>query len=456
MKRFFFTVLMTTFLSVSVGAGAQNAPSAAPAPAPLPPAATPTAPTSSAPIETLDRIAFVVNNEAVPLSELHKQEKAVAARMVAAKVTPPPPKELARQVTERMIGEKALMQHARQSGIRVDDTMVQRAIQQVAADNKTDVAGLQKLVAREGLSFDEYREEIRKQMTFQRMRERQIDNQIVVTDAEVDNFLKIAQAQAGTETEYNVQHILIAVPDQATPDVIDQRLKRANDALNRLKKGEAFSTIAASMSDAPDALSGGDLGWRTLARMPTIFAQQISEMGKGQLSPIIRSPAGFHILWLNGIRDRNAPTVIQQTHARHILARVNETESEEEAHQKMMRAQQRIKDGESFEKVARLMSEDMSASKGGDLGWLSPGDTVPDFERAMNALPVGGTSDIIRSPFGWHIIKVDERRQQDVTQERRRAQARMALMQRKAEEMFDSLARQIRDQAYVEYKTDEQ
>ncbi|MDR0587704.1 MAG: peptidylprolyl isomerase [Burkholderiales bacterium] len=400
----------------------------------------------------LDRIAFIVNDEAVTQFEVERQKARVLKRLQTAKVTPPPAQELEHQIIEQMITEKALMQYARDSGIRADDTTVERAIAQVATDNKLSTKDLQAAVAREGLTFDEYREEIRKQLMLQRLREREADNRVVVTDAEVSNYLAMVKAQTGGEAEYLTAHILVVVPEQSSPQVINQRKERANTILKRLQKGEDFAQVAAAMSDAQDALTGGELGWRTLGKLPAIFAQEVGKLKDCQISPVLRSPAGFHIVKRIARRDSSAPTVVDQTHTRHILVRVSETVSEEEARQKIQRLEQRLKDGEPFETVARLASEDLSSSKGGDLGWLSAGDTVPEFERAMNALKPGEISPVIRSPFGWHIIQVVERRRQDVTEERQSGQARMALAQRKAEELFDDFVRQTRDNAYVEYK----
>ena len=222
-----------------------------------------------------------------------------------------------------------------------------------------------------------------------------------------------------------------------------------------MRGGTDFAQVAAGYSDAQDALQGGSLGWRTPARLPTVFADPVRTMKPGDTSGVLRSAAGFHIVKLQEVRDRNAPTVVEQTRARHILVKVNEVTSEAEAKIKIDRVRERIVNGGRFEDQAKLNSEDGSAAKGGDLGWLSPGDTVPDFERAMNGLRIDELSEPIRTPFGWHLLQVRERRTQDVTAERRREQARMAMRQRKADEAFQDWVRQMRDRAYVEYKSDE-
>jgi len=222
-----------------------------------------------------------------------------------------------------------------------------------------------------------------------------------------------------------------------------------------VRSGTDFSQVAAGFSDAQDALQGGNLGWRAPARLPTVFADSVRKMKPGDVSPVLRSASGFHIVKLLEIRSRNSPTVIEQTRLRHILVKVNETTSNDDAKVKAERIRERIAQGAKFEDQAKANSEDASAAKGGDLGWVSPGDTVPDFERAMNALQPGELSAAVRTPFGWHLIQVQERRSQDVTKEKAREQARVALRQRKSEEAFQDWVRQMRDRSYVEIRADE-
>ncbi|HEY3555327.1 MAG TPA: peptidylprolyl isomerase, partial [Casimicrobiaceae bacterium] len=230
---------------------------------------------------------------------------------------------------------------------------------------------------------------------------------------------------------------------------------RAEQALAEVKGGKDFGEVAAAYSSAPDATSGGDLGWRTRARLPSVFADLVQMMKPGEVSNVLRSGCGFHIVKLVDERNRNQPTVVDQTHARHILIKVNEQTSEADAKAKIDRLRERIVGGANFDEIARANSEDASGAKGGDLGWLSPGDTVRDFEQAMEKLPVGEVSQPIRTPFGWHLIQVLERRKQDVTVERRREQARQAIRQRKSDEQFEEFVRQLRDRTYVEYKNDD-
>jgi peptidyl-prolyl cis-trans isomerase SurA len=422
-----------------------------------PPPARSAAPPARVPhaVVPLDRVIAVVNDEALTRYDLEEQKRTVLQQMRAQKVRPPPEDVLDKQLLERLVTQRALMQYAKETGIRIDDVQVERTIQRIAQENKMTPAQFRQAVEREGISFDKYRDEIRNEITLQRLREREVDSRISVSDAEVDNFLATVASQAGGETEYHLAHVLVIVPEQASPEQIEAKRQRAEEALKQIRGGAEFSQVAAGFSDAPDALKGGDLGWRAPARLPTVFAEQVRTMKPGEVSGVLRSPAGFHIVKLEDTRSRNQPTVVEQTHARHILIKVNEITSESEAKIKIDRIKDRIDTGASFEDQARLNSEDASASKGGDLGWISPGDTVPDFEQAMAKLKPGQVSAPVRTPFGWHLIEVLERRTQDVTAERQREQARTAMRQRKSEEAFQDWVRQIRDRAYVEFKADE-
>ncbi|MBS0310187.1 MAG: peptidylprolyl isomerase, partial [Proteobacteria bacterium] len=254
------------------------------------------------------------------------------------------------------------------------------------------------------------------------------------------------------ETEYNFAHILVTVPENASPEQIQARHARAEDIVAQLAKGADFAQMSASYSDASNALQGGEFGWRASGKIPTLFADALKSMQPGQISPILRSSNGFHILKLIDKRGLDATLTVTQTHARHILIKTNELTSEADARNRLLQLKERIENGAKFEDMARLQSEDASASKGGDLGWINPGDTVPEFEKAMNALKPGQISDPIQTPFGWHLIQVLERRNQDVTQERQKLLARQAIRERKGDEAFQDWVRQIRDAAYVEIR----
>ena len=340
---------------------------------------------SAARTVALDRVLVVVNDEALTQWDLNEQRRVVLQQLKASNIAPPAGDVLDKQVLERLIAERAVLQYAKDTGIRVDDTTVERTILRVAEENKLSPDEFRKLLEREGIPYANYREDIRHQIIIQRVRDREVDSKVTVSDAEVDNYLATVASQGG-EDEYLLSHIYVTVPEQATPDVVRTRERRAEEALAEVKGGKDFAQVAAAYSNAPDASSGGDLGWRTRARLPSVFADIVRTMKPGQVSAVLRSAGGFHIVKLVQERSRNQPTVVEQAHARHILIKVNETTSEADAKARIDRLRERLVAGASFEDLARANSEDTSSAKGGDLGWISPGDTVPDFERARAKL----------------------------------------------------------------------
>jgi peptidyl-prolyl cis-trans isomerase SurA len=431
--------------ALAVVLAASAAVALAQSPAPRPPAA----------VVPLDRVIAVVNDEALTQWDVREQKRIVLDQLKASSVAPPSSDVLDKQVLERLITERALLQFAKETGIRVDDTAVERTILRIAEENKLSPEEFRKVLEKEKIPYTNYREDIRRQILMQRVREREVESKIQVSEAEVDNYLATVASQAGGEREFLLSHIYVTVPEQASAEQIDTRRRRAEDALAQVKGGKVFAEVAAGFSDAPDATSGGSLGWRTPARLPSVFADVTQKMKPGEVSTVLRSPAGFHIVKVVEVRSRDAPTVVDQTHARHLLIKVNEATSETDGRTKIDRLRERIGGGAKLEDLARVNSEDASSAKGGDLGWVSPGDTVVEFERAMDKLAPNEVSAPVRTPFGWHLIQVIERRKQDVTQEKRRDQARRALRERKSEEQFQEFVRTMRDRAYVEYKVDE-
>ncbi|MFP5380718.1 MAG: peptidylprolyl isomerase [Gammaproteobacteria bacterium] len=399
----------------------------------------------------LDHIIAVVNDEIITRQELSRRYREVQQNLARQNTPLPPRAALETQLLERMVTELALQQHARSTGIRVDAVQVERALQRIAAQNQLDLVGLAIALEREGQSLDSMRATIRNELLIARARERDVDNRIAISDAEIEGYLQ-TQAQQGTETEYDFSHILVSVPENASPEQIQARRARAEDILAQLAAGADFAQLSASYSDAPNALQGGAFGWRSGGKMPALFVEALKPLKSGEVAPLLKSGNGFHILKLNDKRGLDATLSVTQTHARHILIKTNELVSEADARQRLLQLKERIDNGVQFDELARLHSEDASASKGGDLGWVNPGDTVPDFENAMNALKPGEVSVPIQSPFGWHLIQVLERRAQDVTQERQKFLARQAIRERKAEEAFQDWVRQIRDSAYVELR----
>jgi len=416
--------------------------------------AQPTTPTQNR-VVNVDRVVAVINDEAITQYDLDDAKRIVLQQLKQQNVQPPAQDVLDKQVLERMMTERSLLQFAKENGVRVDDTMIERAILRIAQENKLSAEDFRKALAKENIDYPRYREDVRHELTVQRLREREVDSKITVSDAEVEQYLATLKSQSSGEAEYKLAHILVMVPEQASAEQIDAKKRRAEDALRALKNGADFAQVAAGFSDASDALGGGNLGWRSGARLPTVFADEVRAMQVGQVSGITRSAAGFHIVKLLDKRSHNEPMVVDQTHARHILVRVNEIVSESDAKAKIERLKDRIDTGAKFEELAKLNSEDGTSAKGGDLGWLNPGDTVAEFDEAMKKLEPNQISAPVRTPFGWHLIQVLERRRQDITGDRARSEAQVAIRQRKADEAFQDWVRQIRDRAYVEVRLDD-
>jgi peptidyl-prolyl cis-trans isomerase SurA len=406
-------------------------------------------------VVVIDRVVAVVNNEVITRADLTNRTQLATAQL-KSQGTPPPPRDvLERQVLERLISTSVQLQFAKETGLRVDDTELDRALQRIAAENKLDLQGLRAAIEKDGIPFQKFREDIRDEIVMARLREREVDNRIVVTESEIDNFISTQQTQTERDEEYNLAHILITVPESASPEQIQARRARVEQALSQLKSGADFRQVAASFSDAPDALQGGAMGWRDATRLPSLFLEAVKTMAPGGVSAPLRSANGFHILMLNARRGSTAPVIVNQTRARHILIRTNELVPEAEARRRLESIKERLENKADFAQLARQFSEDASNARGGELGWLSPGDVVPEFERAMNALQPGQISGPVQTQFGWHLIQVLERRNEDMSKERLRLEARRTLRARKSDEAYQEWVRQRRDLAYIEYRLDE-
>ena len=342
-------------------------------------------------IVVIDRIIAVVNDEVITERELAARVD-FALRQLAQQGTQPPARQiLEKQLLERTINDRVQMQYARDTGTRVDNAELDRAMVKVAEQNKMTVAELRTVLAKDNVPYDKFREDIRSEITLSRLREREVAQKIVVTESEIDNFIQTQLTQPGRD-EFNVSHILIAVPEKASPEQLQARRERAEQALAQIKGGTDFRQVAAAFSDGPEALQGGLIGWRETSRLPALFLDAVRPLQAGQLTELLRSPNGFHILRLNERRGGAAPIVVQQTRARHILVKTNELVSETEARNRILALKDRLDNKVDFAELARARSEDSSASRGGDLNWLSPGDTVPEFERAMDELKPGEIS----------------------------------------------------------------
>ena len=438
-------------LSAGQVAAQATAPAAKPSSGFLPPAS------SSA--NVIDSIAVVVNDEVITRNEVAKRVEAVTQRMRAANAQIPDQADLQRQVIESMIVERAQIQLAKEMGVRIDDAMLDRAIGGIAEQQKMNVQQLRDALEKEGTTFPAFREEIRSEMMLQRLRQHEVDNKIQVSDAEVDTFLAARKAAAAERVEMNLAQIRVRIPENASPEQIAARRARAEEIARQLRTGGDFAKIAATYSDAGDALKGGEIGWLDSQRLPEAFAKALTPLKPGQVTPIIKSATAFHILKLIDKRtpaEASGEAVVQQTRARHILLKVTPTMTADDAKRKLLELKERLDNkAAKFEELARLFSNDGSASKGGDLGWLYPGDTVPEFENVMNDLKPGEVSGVVETQYGYHLIEVLERKSDDKSKERERTAARQAIREQTLAEATEDWARQVRDRAYVEFR-DEQ
>ena len=467
MKSFSIRLTGALFLGASIAAAISASIATAQGPAPATSSSSATSASSSAGslstslsnsrnnVETLDRIVAVVNDEVITQYEMEDQKRLVISQLKRQGTELPPPSVLEKQLLERLINERAQLQWAKDTGIRIDDAQVERAIGRIAEDNKLTQAQFLQMLKDDGIPFSKFREDLRGEMVLSRVREREVENKIAISEAEIDNYLATQATQAGNQEEYRIAHILVLLPEQASADQINARRSRAEDAMKQLNEGKDFAQVAAGYSDASDALQGGNLGWRAHGRLPTVFADAVPALKVGEVSGVLKSPNGFHIVKVLELRSVGGKQMVDQTRARHILVKVNEIVSEADARQRIDRIKDRLDRGGKFDEIAKLNSEDLSAAKGGDLGWVGPGVTVPEFEAAMNKLALDGVSEPVRTPFGWHIIQVLERRKEDVTLEKSRESARTAIRSRKSEEAYQDWLRQLRDRAYVEYRLDE-
>lgn len=403
-----------------------------------------------------DSIAAVVNSEAITRRELEQRVQAAIATLSRQGIPQPDPESLERQVLERMIVERTQMQEAAQTGIRIDDFQLDRAIGRIAEQNKVSVTEMRDQIEKEGLPFAMYREDLRQEITLVRLRERAVDSQVQVSESEIDNFL--SDQNQTTPSQLTLAQILVRVPEGSSSERVAELRRKAETLLNQARGPSDFARLAASASDGEEALRGGDLGTRPTDRWPGIFIEAVAKLQPGQISGIVQSGNGFHIVKLidrkTGTAAGEASAVpIQQTQARHILIRTSEIMPNDLARQRLSDIRNRVVAGNvTFADMARQYSNDASAPQGGDLGWLSPSETVPAFEQAMDALKPGEISQPVQSPFGWHLIQVTGRRTQDVGRERQRAAARQAIYQRKVDQQYEDWARQLRDRAYVEVR----
>lgn len=403
-------------------------------------------------VAVVDTVVAVVNSDVITRHELDEKVQ-LAVRQLTKQGTPLPPADiLEKQILERMISDMLQMQFAQENGVRVDDNQLDFSLNRIAQQNNfASSSEFRAKLEADGVDWKKFREEVRQELITTRIREREIDSKLVISDAEVDNYLENKKKMGNTQEEFHLAHILIVVPEQASADKIATSRNRAEQAYAQLQSGADFAQVAAGYSDAKDALKGGDIGWRSNDRLPPQFLDLLRKLQPGQTTTVIRSPSGFHILKMVEKRSGDAPVVITQTHARHILIKTSEIMSDAEAKKRILEIKQQLDKGGDFAEQAKRHSEDGSAQKGGDLDWLSPGQTVPEFDAMLNKLNINEIG-MVQTQFGWHLIQVLARRSTDVSVQQQRQQARMTIGTFKADEQHQDWLRQLRDRAFIEYR----
>ena len=415
----------------------------------------PSLPTGPAPVQQADSIVAVVNSEPITSNELRMRTARTAQQMAQQNTPVPPESVLTQQVLENLITEKALQQQARDTGIKIDDLLVDQAEANVARQNSMDVAQLRRRLAADGLSLERFRTDLRNQLLLTRLRERDVDGRVRVTDLDIDQFIREQQASVDqTGVEMNLGHVLVVVPENATPAELATLQAKAQGIADRARKGDDFAALAREFSNAAEGASGGALGLRSADRYPTLFVESTQTLPVGGIAGPVRSPAGFHILKVLERERAGVPGAqVVQTHARHILLRPSPQLSEAAAAARLTEYKQRIQSGQAdFAALAREHSQDGSAKEGGDLGWANPGQFVPEFEEALDALQPGQIGGPLVSRFGVHLLQLMERRTATLSQREQREVARNMVREKKLDEAYANWIREVRARAYVEFR----
>lgn len=400
----------------------------------------------------LDRVVAIVGDGVITELELNKETSLTRQNIVNSGSAVPDLIYLRQQVLERMITRKVLTNLADRTGIRVSDAEVRRALQRLAKEQNLSVDDYMTAIDAKGLSVNALRENIVLEAKILKLRRRDVEAKLIVNDSEIKSYLDKRESETSDQNESLIAHILITIPENVTSEDLKRAQDKVAEAILKIDEGLDFRRVAAELSEATDALEGGVMGWRDASNLPELFIDALSEMRIGQRSDVLRSANGLHILYLLDKRGRDAQIIVQQTLARHILFRVDRIVSDEDALIKATEVRNRIvMGGEDFETLAKSASDDPSGSKGGVLGWLMPGETVPEFEQALARLAVGEVSELVRTQFGYHVIEVLDRRDSDVSEDRQIAVARQALTQRKLEFRFEEWVREVRDTTFIKY-----
>ena len=406
----------------------------------------------SALAQPLDRIIAVVNDEVLLESELHDMESTIKQQLRQRQAAMPPEDIFRTQVLERLILQKLQIQTAAKTGIRLSDDAVNTALRQIANTNNLTLSEFRDVLERDGFDYEIFRESIRHDMIISRLHKKQVSDKIIVSKREIDDFLATQQAQGGLQDSYHLLHILISVPQAASPEEVQSARARLDTVQTLLGEGANFAEVASGYSDGQNALEGGDIGWRAQGELPSLFAKVVPTMAVSEISDVIRSGSGFHLIKLVDKKSQEEH-MVKQTSASHILIKTNELVSDEDAKGKLAQLRDRVSRGENFSELARAHSDDtVSALRGGSLGWTTTGAMVPEFEQEMNKLDSNQMSEPFKSRFGWHLIMLHDRREQNMADEFKRSKARELIHSRKSAEEIDAWLRALRDEAYVEYR----
>jgi peptidyl-prolyl cis-trans isomerase SurA len=404
--------------------------------------------------ELLDRVVAIVNDGVVLNSDLDAQVVAITERLHEQKLELPAQNVLRQQVLERLVLTEIQVQRANKAGIKVSDENVNRALEDIAKRNGMTLSQLPEALTKQGIDYPTYREEIRREILLQSLRQRDVLQHISVTPREIDQFLEKQAKTPSAQNEYNVSHILIAVGQEATQAQLDAATRRANEVYERAKGGEDFAKLAVAYSNSQTAFDGGALGWRKGSELPTFLTDVVAKLKPGEVSEPLRTPTGFHIIRLNEVRGGSTAAVEDQVHVRHILMKTTELADDATIKQKLNAVRERILKGEDFAALAQVLSEDPgSAVEGGDLGWAGPGAYVPEFDKVVDSLKDNEISEPFKTQYGWHIVQVLGHRRFDNTDDLKRRQAMEAIRAGKADEETELWLRRMRDEAYVEYKS---
>jgi peptidyl-prolyl cis-trans isomerase SurA len=405
--------------------------------------------------ELLDRIAVVVNDGVVLQSQVDAQVTLVARRLRDQGTPLPAPSVLRQQITERLILQEIQLQRAQKIGLKVTDEALNNSLREIAKQNKIEFSQLPDALASEGIVYAEYREQMRREMTLSLLRQRDVYGRIYVSPRELDQFIAKQAADKSGAVEYDVAHILLSLPEAASPGQLEQVEKRAEELYQRAAAGEDFGQLAVANSQAQSALERGQIGWRKGSELPTFMADVVAKLKPGEVSRPVRTPSGFHIIRLNASRSDTQPLLVEQAHARHILIKTNELQDDETVRGRLQIMRDRIASGaEDFAAIAKAVSEDPgSANEGGDLGWTGTGTFVPEFEQALAALAENEISQPFHTQYGWHIAQLLGRRTQDMSTDERKRKAFEQIRASKADEETELWLRRLRDEAFVDYRT---